>query len=47
MRLWRTLTWEELKLFLREPLTVVFAFGFPLVMLFVLAEVFGTAPADA
>jgi len=45
MRLWRKLTWEELKLFAREPLTVVFAIGFPLVMLFVLAEVFGTAPA--
>jgi ABC-2 type transport system permease protein len=46
MRLWRTLTWEELKLFAREPLTVVFAIGFPLVMLFVLAEVFGTTPAE-
>jgi ABC-2 type transport system permease protein len=46
MRLWRTMTWEELKLFLREPLTVVFAFGFPLIMLLVLAEVFGTAPSD-
>ena len=45
MRLWRTMTWCELKLFLREPLTVVFAFGFPLIMLFVLAEVFGTAPS--
>lgn len=45
MRLWRKLTWQELKLFFREPLTVVFAIGFPLVMLFVLAEVFGTAPA--
>jgi ABC-2 type transport system permease protein len=44
MRLWRKLTWEELKLFAREPLTVVFAIGFPLVMLFVLAEVFGTTP---
>ena len=44
MRLWRKLTWGELKLFVREPLTVVFAFGFPLVMLFVLAEVFGSAP---
>jgi ABC-2 type transport system permease protein len=43
MRLWRAMTWAELKLFLREPLTVVFAFGFPLIMLFVLAEVFGTA----
>lgn len=46
MRLWRKLTWEELKLFAREPLTVVFAIGFPLVMLFVLAEVFGTAPTE-
>jgi ABC-2 type transport system permease protein len=45
MRLWRTMTWEEIKLFLREPLTVVFAFGFPLIMLLVLAEVFGTAPS--
>lgn len=44
MRLFRLLAWQELVLFLREPLTVVFAFGFPLVMLFVLAEVFGTAP---
>ncbi len=44
MRLWRKLTWDELKLFVREPLTVVFAIGFPLVMLFVLAEVFGTTP---
>jgi ABC-2 type transport system permease protein len=32
----------EAKLFLREPLTVVITFAFPLVMLFVLAEVFGT-----
>ncbi|MFA4965496.1 MAG: ABC transporter permease [Thermoleophilia bacterium] len=46
MRLWRKLTWEELKLFVREPLTVVFAIGFPLIMLFVLAEVFGTAPVE-
>jgi ABC-2 type transport system permease protein len=45
MKLWRTMTWGELKLFLREPLTVVFAFGFPLIMLFVLAEVFGSAPS--
>lgn len=44
MGLFKALTWVEVKLFLREPLTVVFAFGFPLVMLFVLAEVFGTVP---
>jgi ABC-2 type transport system permease protein len=46
VKLWRTMTWGEIKLFLREPLTVVFAFGFPLIMLLVLAEVFGTAPSD-
>ena len=45
MKLWGTMTWGEIKLFLREPLTVVFAFAFPLVMLLVLAEVFGTAPS--
>jgi ABC-2 type transport system permease protein len=45
VKLWRTMTWEEIKLFLREPLTVVFAFGFPLIMLLVLAEVFGTTPS--
>jgi ABC-2 type transport system permease protein len=45
MKLWRTMTWGEIKLFLREPLTVVFAFGFPLIMLLVLAGVFGTKPS--
>jgi len=38
------LAWVEIKLFLREPLTVIFAFAFPLIMLFVLAEVFGNEP---
>jgi ABC-2 type transport system permease protein len=44
-RLSRKLAWCEVKLFVREPLTLVFAIGFPLVMLFVLAEVFGTTPS--
>jgi ABC-2 type transport system permease protein len=35
------LTWIELKLFLREPTTLVFTFAFPVVLLFVLAEIFG------
>jgi ABC-2 type transport system permease protein len=35
------LTWIEVKLFGREPIAVVFAFAFPLVVLLVLAGVFG------
>ena len=35
------LTWVELKLFVREPLTVLFAFALPLIVLFVLGGVFG------
>lgn len=38
------LTWVELKLFLREPTTLVFTFAFPVVLLFVLGEVFGNQP---
>ena len=34
----------ELKLFLREPLTVVFALALPLITLFVLGGVFGNSP---
>jgi ABC-2 type transport system permease protein len=34
------LTWIEVKLFAREPIAVVFAFAFPLVVLLVLAGVF-------
>ena len=37
------MTWLELKLFLREPLTVLFAFVLPLVVLFVMGGVFGNA----
>jgi ABC-2 type transport system permease protein len=38
------LTWIEVKLFAREPTAVVFAFAFPLVVLLVLAGVFGSEP---
>jgi ABC-2 type transport system permease protein len=38
------LTWIEVKLFAREPIAVVFAFAFPLVVLLVLAGVFGSEP---
>ena len=35
------LTWIEIKLFLRDPVAVVFALVLPVIFLFVLAEVFG------
>jgi ABC-2 type transport system permease protein len=38
------LLWVEVKLFVREPIAVVFAFAFPLVVLLVLAGVFGSEP---
>lgn len=40
----RALTWVELKLFVREPLTVLFVLVLPLVMLYVLNGVFGSQP---
>mgnify|MGYP001812226522 FL=1 len=40
------LSWVELKLFLREPLTVVFSLALPLIILFVLGGVFGNDPAQ-
>ena len=41
MRTLAKLTWVEMKLFFREPITVIFSLAFPLVMLLVLAGVFG------
>ena len=38
------LLWVEVKLFVREPIAMVFAFAFPLVVLLVLAGVFGSKP---
>lgn len=40
------LTWVELKLFLREPTTLVFTFAFPVVILFVMGEIFGGRASD-
>lgn len=40
------LAWLELKLFLREPLTVVFSLALPLIFLFVLGGVFGNEPTQ-
>ncbi len=36
----------ELKLFLREPMTLVFTFAFPVVLLFVMGEIFGQRRMD-
>ena len=44
MRGFWTLTWIELKLFVRDPFALVFALVFPLIMLLVLAAVFGDTP---
>jgi ABC-2 type transport system permease protein len=38
------LTWVELKLFFREPLTMVFTFALPVVFLLVMGGVFGNSP---
>ncbi len=38
------LGWLEIKLFLREPVTVAFALALPLVLLFILGGVFGNEP---
>ena len=49
MRTLTRLSWVELKLFLREPLTVVFSLALPLIILFVLGGVFGneaSGPAE-
>lgn len=40
MRILRKLTWIELKLFTREPFSLIFAFAFPLVVLVVLVASF-------
>jgi ABC-2 type transport system permease protein len=40
----RSVSWIELKLFLREPVTVIFTLALPPLVLFVLAQVFGNTP---
>jgi ABC-2 type transport system permease protein len=45
MRTLARLSWVELKLFLREPLTVVFSLALPLIILFILGGVFGNEPS--
>ena len=42
----RKLTWVEIKLFLRDPLSLVFTLALPFFFLFVLSGVFGTEPEE-
>lgn len=44
MRTLAKLTWVEMKLFVREPITMVFTFALPLLFLFVMGGVFGNTP---
>jgi ABC-2 type transport system permease protein len=44
MRTLAKLAWTEVKLFLRDPLTVLFSLALPLIILFVLAGIFGSEP---
>jgi len=46
VRLLRKMTWVELKLFAREPLTLVFTLALPLILLVVLGGVFGNTPGQ-
>jgi ABC-2 type transport system permease protein len=38
------LTWVEMKLFVREPITVIFTLALPIIFLFVMGGVFGNVP---
>jgi ABC-2 type transport system permease protein len=40
----RKMSWLELKLFGREPLTVIFTLALPIILLFILGGVFGNTP---
>jgi len=44
MRTLFKLSWVELKLFIREPIIMFFTLGLPIIMLFVMGEVFGNIP---
>ena len=44
MRTLLKLSWVEIKLFVREPITVVFTLALPIIFLFVMGGVFGNTP---
>ncbi|HTY82325.1 MAG TPA: ABC transporter permease [Dehalococcoidales bacterium] len=39
------MTWVEIKLFIREPITVIFTLALPIIFLFVMGGVFGNTPS--
>lgn len=43
--LWKQ-TWVEVKLFLREPISVFFMLAFPVLLLFLFGSIYGNKPAD-
>lgn len=45
MKSWLRMTALEMKLFIREPINVVFTFALPLIFLFVMGGVFGNTPS--
>jgi ABC-2 type transport system permease protein len=45
MRTLFKLTWVEIKLFTREPITVIFTLALPIIFLFVMGGVFGNTPS--
>jgi ABC-2 type transport system permease protein len=47
MRQLAKLTWIEIKLFVRDPLTALFSLAFPVLILFVMSGVFGNTPDPA
>ncbi len=44
MRTFLKLSWVEIKLFIREPITMVFTLALPVIFLFVMGGVFGNTP---
>ena len=44
MRTLMKLTWVEMKLFVREPITMVFTFALPVILVLVMGGVFGNTP---
>jgi ABC-2 type transport system permease protein len=44
MRRLAKMSWLEFKLFARDPLTLIFTLAVPLIVLFIMGQVFGNTP---